>query len=828
MKKNSTLNGTIFKSVALIALTIILYAQTFNDPFHFDDTMTIVENRAVHYLPDWSRTFQEIAVFQPSRFVTNLTFALNYYVHRLDVFGYHLINVLVHSINGFLVWTLGRWFWRFSHIDRQSDALPKKKFSAKKKINSLPSKEGLGGMFAFLSALLFIAHPVNTQAVSYISQRSESLAAMFYVSSVCFYFKGRTSEIRRGLYFAAAILCGLLATFCKETAVTLPLMIITIELFFFKKNKLSSNGFPRAVVFTGLTGMFLLAVPAAFHFQYVQKLFTPYYSQSHLGDVLTLPTYLMTQINVFAVFLRLTFLPVGLNLDYDFPMVHSLFEPVVFFNLCLLSAIVYSAWRFRTKYPMLTFAVIWFLVTLSSNLVPRAHVIFEHKLYLALMGFIPAFLVGISAHMKSSAKLVRGLLCVIAIFAGLTFLRNRVWESEISLWEDVRAKSPQKARVLLSLGTAYALNEEYEKAILSLTQAMALMDDPYLPYLNRGAVYVKMKDDDLAMKDFDRAIAINSKGLNAYVNRGEVFARRRDYASALADFQKAIAIDEQSAGGYKMRGRLYEAMGQFEKALADYNQALHWEPADPQTLAWRGFILAVLNKKEEAVNDFNAAIRLSPQFPDAYTYRGMYFKDRGQSALALSDFNHALELNPSFAFGFYQRASFYQSTGELIEALKDADRAIALDKQLDLAYALRAVLHAQRKEFDLAAEDFGQALKVNPNFAEVYINRGSLYLSLNQPQKAVEDLTQAIRLIPASAYVYSKRGGAYGHLKKYDLAVADFTKAIELNPNQGAEYYNRSMIYEEFQKRDLALQDALEAKALGFPVSDQYINDLRK
>ncbi|MBL8013433.1 MAG: tetratricopeptide repeat protein [Candidatus Omnitrophica bacterium] len=826
IKKNFLFNGTVLKSFVLAAVTLTVYAQTFNDPFHFDDTVTIVENRAVHYLPDWSRTFQEIAAFQPSRFVTNLTFALNYYFHRLDVFGYHLINVLIHVLNGFLVWEFGRRLCCLS-CNFVPDVYSRKKSFAKKKANFQGSKETAGEIPAFLSALLFVVHPVNTQAVAYISQRSESLAALFYLSSVCCYLKARTSDFRRNIYFAGAVVCGLLATFSKETAVTLPLMIIVVELVFFSNNKVSRAEFPRTVVFALLTLAFLLAVPAAFHFQYLQKLFTPYYSQSHLGDVLTLPTYLMTQINVFAVFLKLTFVPIGLNLDHDFPMVRSIFEPVVFLNLCLLSAILYGAWRLRRKHPMLTFAVVWFFVTLSSNLVPRAHVFFEHKLYLALIGFIPAFAIGLSTFTKRSTYLTSFLMCVVFIFTALTCLRNRVWESEISLWENVRTQSPQKARVNLSLGTAYAENEDYDKAILFLTKAMGLMKDPYLPYLNRGAVYVKMKNDDLAVEDFNRALEINPQGLNAYINRGEVFARRKDYSSALADFQKAIAIDETFAPGYKMRGRIFEAMGEFPRALDDYNRALHWEPADGQTLAWRGFILAVLNRKEQALTDFNAAIRLDPQFPDAYTYRGMYWKDQGQTALAFKDFNRAIELNPSFALGLYQRASFYQSMGEGTEALKDVNRAIALDPNLDLSYALRALLQAQKKEFSAALEDFTKALGLNPEFVEVYINRGSLHLLMNQPQKAVDDFTQAIQLNPDVVSVYSKRAGAYGHLKKYELAVADLTKAINLNPKAASDYYNRSVIYKEFQKKDLALQDALKAKALGFPVSDQYVNDLR-
>ena len=97
----------IFKLIILFLLGLLLYAQTFDDPFHFDDRVTIIENESIHHLPDWPATVRAILHFQPSRFVTILTFALNYYVHRLDVFGYHLVNVAIHITTACLVWWLG-------------------------------------------------------------------------------------------------------------------------------------------------------------------------------------------------------------------------------------------------------------------------------------------------------------------------------------------------------------------------------------------------------------------------------------------------------------------------------------------------------------------------------------------------------------------------------------------------------------------------------------------------------------------------------------------------------------------------------------------------
>jgi tetratricopeptide (TPR) repeat protein len=734
----------VLKLFILIFLGITLYAQTFNDPFHFDDTVTIVGNKAVHYLPDWPLTVREILIFQPSRFVTNVTFALNYYFNRLDVFGYHLVNLIGHLTATVLVWWLGELLLQLQIRMRTEKELPhsgKKKSAAKKKseIKTVASVNP-DAVIPFLAALLFLVHPVNTESVAYISQRSESLAALFYVASVCLYIKGRADGKKSVFYFLAAIFSGLLATFSKETAVTLPLMIILIEMFFFRRGQ-AAVGRLRHEWFLVL--LFVVLVPSAFHFNYKKMLFVSYLSQSHLGDVLTLPTYLLTQLNVFVTFLRLMFVPVGLNLDHDYPMAHSLFEPSILFSFCLLAGLLLAAFRFRREHPLLAFAVFWFFLTLSSNLVPRAHVMFEHKLYLALTGTLPALSLGLGPNFKNTRSLMFGLCIVIVLFWGMAFARNRVWDSDVSLWEDVIRKSPQKARVQLSMGAAYAMENRYDGALKFLTQSISMTADPYRAYLNRGAVYVKMKNDDLALKDFDLAIAANPQFLDAYINRGEVFARRKDYPAALSDFNKTIEVDPNYAPGYKMRGRVYDALQKYPQALADYNRALSIDPGDAQVLAWRGYIDAIGGHFDEALVDFNAALRLDPKFSDAYVYRGMYYKDRRDYQRAFTDLNKAIVLNPSSSLAHYQQASVWFDAGNLNEASKDLERAIALDPGFDLPHALRGIIHARRKEYGQALAELTKAIALNPQSGSHYFNRSRVYKEQGDKVNALKDAQAA-------------------------------------------------------------------------------------
>lgn len=735
---------TILKFCFLWALGISLYAQTLNDPFHFDDTVTIVGNRAVQLLPDWSQTVKEILAFQPSRFVTNISFAVNYYFGRLDTWGYHAINIALHLAAACLVWWLGNLFVLMNNPTGETDrVIParKGKSSRKKSLDrSSDSKIFSNAQLPFLAALIFLVHPVNTQAVTYISQRSEALAALFYVASVCCYIKGRTTEDLRTPYFILAVVSGLLASFSKETAITLPIMIMTIELFFFGKN---NNALPRTILF-GVLGLgFLLLIPAAFQFNYFDMLSRSYLSQSHLGDVLTLPTYLMTQARVFVTFLRLVFVPVGLNLDHDYPMVSSFFDPAFLGSLCLLVAIAVAAFRIRNKNPMLSFAAVWFFLTLSSNLVPRAHVMFEHKLYLVLTGMVPALVLGFGAVVRNRKAIVIAVCCLIAAFSVLTFLRNRVWDSEIALWEDVYKKSPNKARVHLSLGSAYLNDGKYEKAIALFTRVIRTTDEPYRAYTNRGAAYVKMNKDDLAIEDFNQAIALEPRFVDAYLNRAEVLARMKDFAAAFKDIDQAINLDPQKSVAYRMRGRIFDALRQYDKAWADYNKALAIDPGDARSLAWRGYLHAMAGRSEEAYADFNAALRFDPSFSEAYVYRGMSLKDRRKFQEALNDFNKAISLAPTSSLAYYQRASALFDMGDLPLARQDVDTAIVHDPNYDLPYSLRGIIYARQRNYNDALSDFNKAIMINPEFAQHYFNRSKLYKELGKTDEMITDARKA-------------------------------------------------------------------------------------
>ncbi|MBI4374596.1 MAG: tetratricopeptide repeat protein, partial [Deltaproteobacteria bacterium] len=291
-------------------MTLLIYSNTFLTPFQFDDESNIIDNAEI-------RSLGNFLDFSGTRFVCFLTFALNYRFGGLNVFGYHLVNLLIHITNGFLVYSL------ILLLIRAVQGPP-----------TPPASQSASAPFiALATALLFIAHPIQTQAVTYIVQRLASLVTLFYLLAVVGYLKWRLSPSEAGtrsLWYAVSLVSCVLAMKTKENSFTLPLMILLMERVFFKPLR-----------WKAILPFFLLAAPII-----------PLSHQNALGEAegfardtteIGRSDYLFTQFRVIVTYLRLLVLPINQRLDYDYPIYHSFFQPAVFIPfLFLLGLFVFA------------------------------------------------------------------------------------------------------------------------------------------------------------------------------------------------------------------------------------------------------------------------------------------------------------------------------------------------------------------------------------------------------------------------------------------------------------------------------------------------------
>jgi len=545
----------------LFFLGLALYYQTFAFGFVFDDKMFIVNDyniknfKEMHYI--WS-------TFPKTRLIGMYSFALNYYLGHLDPRGYHIFNFLIHLVTTGLVWALTRTLFRitgwFSSDDKTREEL------------------------AFIIALLFLVHPGQTQAVTYISQRFESMAAMFYVGSMLCYLHGRIASINmhKILFFGSASLFALLGILTKETPATIPAMILAVEFILFHRGslilrKFSSWKFLLPVLILGtifvLFFMHIVRINFSIFFNYSDP------SASHDGDIINGGKYVLTQMRVFLTFLRLLILPINQNVDYDYPLSTGLFSPpLTLAGLCLIGFMAFLIIKIRENRPLIAFGLAWILITFSINIAPRVNVIFEHKLYLISFGFILATVCSLSTVIKDRKILFGLLIALIAILSFACYKRNQVWINESTLWEDVVKKSPHKARGYVNQGMDFINQGKFSQAMSDFNKALKINPEYADAYKGRGSVYDEQGDNSQALLNYDKAIEINPLYMDAYVSRSVVFSNQGKFDLAIADLNRAIELKIFNSVAYNNRGSLYARQGEYLQAWSDYNKAISVDP----------------------------------------------------------------------------------------------------------------------------------------------------------------------------------------------------------------------------------------------------------
>ena len=463
-------------AIAAIAVTAALaYAPSFAVPFQFDDEARLTHNGALQQgaLRDALRWLGN------SRVLPSLTLVLNYRLAEFEPLGYHIGNFAVHLLAAFGVFALALTLCRTPRLSAV-----------------WPPQRAL--RLATAAALLFACHPLQTQAVTYIIQRSAAMAAGFYVWTVVCYLQGRIrqqSAVPRGAaaYFVIAAALAVAAVLSKENAVSLPAALLLSEWVGFGR-----PSHWRAILIGGVVALAMLAVPVAWKTvawqpapntpsnatlpeRMLDALFAPR-SAAPPGTRARPLEYLLTQATVLPRYLLLAVVPWGLNVDHDVPIAHTVSAPVLAGGalLAALAALALSQMRRR---PLAAFGMLWFFVTLSveSSLIPIDDVMVEHRMYLPMAGLavIGGWLFVAVADRVPRAARAAGIALMVGLIA-LTFARNVIWLTPVSLWLDAAEKSPRKARPQVNVGVAYHHSERLDEAVAHYCRALELNPDDEL------------------------------------------------------------------------------------------------------------------------------------------------------------------------------------------------------------------------------------------------------------------------------------------------------------------------------------------------------------
>ncbi len=657
----------------IILLGSIIYSNSFNCSFHFDDASSIVANKAIQNLSN----IKSLWNYSSNRFIAYFSFAVNYHYGQLNVWGYHLVNLIIHLINACIVGWLTLLIFSTPAL-KDNPTIKHKK------------------TFAFFVALLFVSHPLATQSVTYIVQRMASLVAMFYLLSLALYMKGRLSEnrITKYIWFAGALVSAILALFTKENAYTLPFAILLFEIFFLQKEKLIINFKDYRII---LIIAAFLSIMIFMLSRFSLSIFKPIAPTQGNTNTITSLNYLFTQFSVIVKYIQLLFLPINQNADYDFPIANSLFGIRTLLCLFFLLALIGLAIFLFKKYRVISFGIFWFFITLviESSIVPIDDVIFEHRTYLPSFGFFLAFISALYILLWNKYKYVAisMLLLIIVTNSFLTFNRNKVWKDEVSIWSDVVIKSPNKARPFVNLGNALKNIGQFDVAIEDYTKAININPKFSDAYYNRAVAYDKLSQWGKAITDYSKTIEINPKYLEAYNNRGADYGKLEKWNEAIVDYNAAIKIDSNNAMPYYNCGIAQGSLEQWDTAIIYYSKAIKIDPKYTSAISNRGVSYGKLKQWDKAIADYSKAIKLDPNNASAYTNRGVSYRNLGQYEKAIADYTKAIELDPKYSSAYNNRGFAYAMLGQWDKANTDYTKAIEIDPNYSLAYSNRDIAY---------------------------------------------------------------------------------------------------------------------------------------
>jgi tetratricopeptide (TPR) repeat protein len=576
-----------------------------------------------------------------------LSFALNYRFVQTDVFGYHLVNFIIHWLTAVCLFLFVRGTLRLPIFNDRY--------------------ETRAAIIAWLAAALWAIHPIQVTAVTYIVQRMASMAGLFYILSMYLYLLGRQiqSRGRQVAAFCMSALAAIGAALIKENAVLLIFSILAYELILIR-------GIDRTTARRGLVlaaAALVLIVLLGLLYTDPATLFEPYTNRpfSKFERLLTQPRVLFLYLSLLAVPMtsRMTIL-------HDVTISHSLVDPwTTFFAVGGWCGVLILTVRFCRQYPLIGYCVLFFLLNHSiEGSIFNLELAYEHRNYIpSMLLFVPVAVAAIHAsarfqyHVLLSSGVWLAMACVIISFGYTTFSYNRIFSSELSLWQHAVRRAP-----LLSLS-----------------------------HNNLGNVYWSMGLRELAQDEFQKAHALDRyfnlphKGL-VYHNLGLYAAyQKRDYAQALVSFQSAKTFFRGNHKIWYQTARMHTALGDYAAASAELAEALTYWPESADLHYLSGLVHVRQGRCMEALTSASKAMAIDPDHLEALTVVGQSHRCLGNPALAIDYWRRFVEREPRNLFGILALIELYDLEGNrdgakrYLERLRNISGQRSLEQVLELA-----------------------------------------------------------------------------------------------------------------------------------------------
>jgi tetratricopeptide (TPR) repeat protein len=624
--------GAVLLAAGLIVVAgLAAYGNSFSGPFIYDDLSSIRDNPSIRHLSAIGEVLSPPGNGETvsGRPLLNLSFAINYAISGPSTRGYHVVNLAIHILNGLLLLGILRQTFCSSVLSPRFGR----------------AALGLG----WATAILWTVHPLQTESVTYIVQRAESLASMLYLLVLYCAIRGMHAKRPVGWYVVAVGSCWLgVAT--KETVVTAPLMVLLYDRTFVG-GSLQEAFRRRWSLYVALAAGWMLLIGLLWSTGLVGR-------REEMGT-LDAWSYACSQPGVLLHYLRLSVWPDPLCFNYDWPAGKTM--GAILPAMTAVGLLVVATVRGLTGGRTWGFVGAWFFLILapSSSVQPLGQLAFEHRMYLPLAAVASAVVVGGAmagqwlarrGWLPGRAGMIAGV-CVVTLAAvvlgQVTFRRNEAYGTELSIWQDTVAKAPHSSFAHNNLGVELTNSGRVAEAIEHCQEAIRLKPDNASAHANLGNALKEAGRAAEAIERYQEAIRLKPSDAQPHYNLGNALAKGGRVAEAIEHYQEAIRLKPDYASAHMNLGVLLGELGRLPEAIEHHRQALKITPDCAE--AYNNLAVAMVKSDDlqGALEPFLEAVRLDPHYAEAHYNLSVTLSRVGRIREAIEHGQEAARLAPT-------------------------------------------------------------------------------------------------------------------------------------------------------------------------------------
>ena len=686
----------------IVLAALIAYQNSFVAPFIFDDIESIFQNRTIQHLwPMWQALSppQAKGFTVTGRPILNLSLAVNYAFGGNSPWGYHAVNLVIHILAGLTLFGIVRRTFKRPVLQEQFGA------------SSAP--------LALAVAVLRTVHPLQTEAVTYVVQRAESLMGLFYLLTLYCFIRG-TESGKQGLWFTCSLVACVLGMATKEVMVSAPLMVLLYDRTFIA-GSFAEAWRRRGRWYAGLACTWFLLGYLLMHT-------SGRGGTAGFDSIVSWSQYAVTQCWAIGHYLWLTVWPYGLVLDYGILVFRDPSE--ILLHLMLLVALLAGTVVGLVYRPRLGFLGAWFFMILapSSSVIPVAsQTVAEHRMYLPLASVIVMLTVGVFVlgreYARARSRALRmlewgigGGLAVLLLM--LTLQRNHDYRSELTIWQDTVVKRPDNPRAHKNLAAALERANRLPEAIAQYEEALRIAPNDAELHNVLGLVLVKTGKASEGIGHYEEALRLKPDFAEAHNSLAIALFGLGKRQEAVHEFEQALQIRPDFDQGHYNLGNALALSGKLEEAILQYQEALRITPEYPEPHYSMAGVLVALHKTKEAIGQYEEALRLKPDYVEAHFSLGNVLLGTGQVREAIGQYEQALRI-----------------------------RADSIDLQNNLAWVLATFPSSEGGDPAQAVSLAERVCEITSNRAAGYVDTlGAAYASAGRFSEAVAATQRAIEL----------------------------------------------------------------------------------